>query len=43
MALTPELIAKLRQHHARQAEVRIAAGSLWRDHGLIFTTEPGAA
>jgi integrase len=41
LALTPELIAKLRQHHARQAQARIAAGSLWQDHDLIFTTELG--
>ena len=41
LALTAELLAALRQHHARQAEARIAAGALWRDHGLIFTTEIG--
>jgi integrase len=41
LSLTPELVAVLRQHHARQAEARIAAGSLWRDHGLVFTTEVG--
>lgn len=37
----PEVVARLRQHHVRQAEARIAAGSLWRDHGLIFTTTLG--
>lgn len=26
---------------SRQAEARIAAGPLWRDHGLIFATELG--
>jgi len=41
LALTAELQAALRQHHARQAEARIAAGALWQDHGLIFTTEIG--
>jgi 5-methylcytosine-specific restriction enzyme A len=41
LSLTPELVAVLRQHHARQAEARIAAGSLWRDHGLVFTSEVG--
>src|SRR5215469_11538499 len=41
LTLTAELLAALRQHHARQAEARIAAGALWRDHGLIFTTEIG--
>jgi Phage integrase family len=30
-----------RPDHARQAEARIATGSLWRDHGLIFATELG--
>jgi integrase len=34
-------VAKLRQHHARQAEACIAAGSLWQDHDLIFTTAIG--
>jgi integrase len=42
LALTPELLAKLRQHYARQAEHKMAAGPLWRDHGLIFASETGA-
>ena len=41
LALTAVIVSSLRQHRARQAEARIAAGSLWRDHGLIFTTEVG--
>jgi integrase len=41
LSLTPELVAVLRQHHARVVEARIAPGSLWRDHGLVFTTEVG--
>ena len=41
LALTPELIAVLRQHLIRQAEARLAAGVLWRDHGLVFATEVG--
>ena len=36
LALTPELVARFRQHRARQAEAQMAAGPLWRDHGLIF-------
>lgn len=42
LALTPEIMARLRQHRARQAQARMPAGSLWRDHGLIFVTELGA-
>jgi site-specific recombinase XerD len=34
-------MAKLRQHRARHARAKISAGSLWRDQGLIFTTELG--
>jgi integrase len=41
LSLTPELVAILRQHHARQAETRMAAGTLWHDHGLLFTTAVG--
>jgi integrase len=41
LALTPELVARFGQHRARQAEVQIAAGALWRDHGLIFASEVG--
>jgi site-specific recombinase XerD len=33
----------LRQHRARQAEARIAAGSLLGDHALIFTTDLGTS
>jgi integrase len=42
LALTPEIVAKLRQHHTGQAEHKMAAGPLWRDHGLIFASETGA-
>jgi integrase len=42
LALTPEILAKLRQHHTRQAGQRMAAGRLWRDQGLIFASETGA-
>ncbi|HTQ90840.1 MAG TPA: site-specific integrase, partial [Streptosporangiaceae bacterium] len=41
LALTPEMLAKSRQHRVRQAEVQIAAGTLWQDHGLIFASEVG--
>jgi hypothetical protein len=33
LTLTPELVARLRQHRARQAEAQMAAGSRWRDYG----------
>jgi integrase len=41
LVLTPELVTKFRQHRVRQAEVQIAAGSLWQDFGLIFASEVG--
>ena len=41
LSLTPELVARFRQHRARQAEAQMAAGPLWRDHGLIFASEIG--
>ena len=31
----------LREHRARQAEERLAAGPLWRDHGLVFASQAG--
>jgi integrase len=41
LTLTPELVARFRQHRVRQAEVQMAAGPLWQDHGLIFASEVG--
>lgn len=41
--LRPHTIAALRTHRARQAEMRLRAGSLWVGHGLIFTTDTGTA
>ena len=41
LSLTPELVARFRQHRARQAETQMAAGRLRRDHGLIFASEVG--
>lgn len=34
--LPAALVAELRAHRVRQAAERLAAGSLWRDHGLVF-------
>ena len=31
----------LREHRARQAEERLAAGPLWHDHGLVFASQAG--
>jgi integrase len=31
----------LREHHKRQAGEKLAAGALWKDHGLVFTTRVG--
>lgn len=36
VALPAPLLELLRQHHAAQLEERLAAGSEWRDHGLVF-------
>jgi integrase len=41
LSLTPELVARFRQHRARQAEPQMAAGTLWQDYGLIFASEAG--
>jgi len=41
--LTPELVARFRQHRVRQAEVQMAAGALWQDHELIFASEVGTS
>src|SRR5262249_46353700 len=39
LVLTPELVARFRQHRARQAEAEMAAGALWQGYGLIFARE----
>jgi integrase len=31
----------LREHHARQAKERLAAGEDWKDHGLVFCSQVG--
>jgi len=41
LSLTPEMVARFRQHRVRQAEAQMAAGPLWQDHGLIFASEVG--
>ena len=41
LVLTPEILTRLRAHRSRQSETTIAAGPLWQDHGLIFTSEVG--
>jgi integrase len=38
----PDLLVKsLRAHRSRQLQERLAAGSAWVDHGLVFTTTIG--
>jgi integrase len=39
--LPPVLVDALRAHRKRQAAERLAAGALWNDIGLVFTTEVG--
>ena len=41
LALPGFAIAALVEHQDRQAFERKAAGELWEDHGLVFTTERG--
>jgi integrase len=41
VALTPTAVAALRQHRARQAAERLAAGEAWQDWGLVFADVTG--
>lgn len=41
--LPASVVAALREHRARQAVERLAAGPAWTDTGLVFTTEGGNA
>lgn len=41
LGVPTEVLAELRAHRRRQREERLLAGSLWRDHGLIFCSETG--
>jgi integrase len=40
-ALPPIAVDALRAHRARQAAERLAAGELWEDQGLVFSSEVG--
>jgi len=41
LALPQNAVAALREHCKWQAEARLAAGPLWQDTGLVFTTSVG--
>ena len=41
LALPRTAVEALREHRKRQAEDRLAAGALWQDHGLVFTSSVG--
>jgi integrase len=41
LALPQVAVQALRQHRKRQAEDRLAAGSQWRDHDLVFASAVG--
>ena len=41
LALPRKCVEALREHRVRQAEDRLAAGPLWRDHGLVFASTVG--
>jgi integrase len=41
LALRQAAVQALRDHRKRQAEDRLAAGSLWQDHGLVFASAIG--
>jgi hypothetical protein len=41
VVLPPVALQALLAHRKRQAEERLLAGSVWRDHGIIFTTGTG--
>ena len=38
LGLPQAVIEALREHRVRQAEEKVAAGDLWREHNLVFTT-----
>jgi integrase len=39
--LLAPIVAMLRDHRTRQLEERLAAGSMWQDHDLVFATSTG--
>jgi integrase len=41
LALARRCVEALREQRVRQAEERLAAGALWRDHGLVFASAVG--
>ena len=41
LALPQSAIAALREQRKRQAATQLAAGELWQDHGLVFTSSTG--
>ena len=43
VVLPQPLAIALRRHRVAQHEERLAAGSLWTDHGFVFTTNRGTA
>jgi integrase len=42
LALARRCVAALRDHRARQAADRLAAGLLWQDHNLVFASTVGS-
>jgi integrase len=42
IGIPSQLVVALRAHRQAQREERMAAGSLWQDHGLVFATQTGA-
>jgi len=43
LGLPKAVVEALRKHRVRQDEEKLAAGELWKDHGLVFTTTVGTA
>ena len=41
IVLSQRAVAALRQHRVRQLEVRLASGTDWQDHGLVFCNPAG--
>ena len=41
LALSPRVVAALRQHRARQRALRLAYGAAYQDSGYVFTTDDG--
>ena len=41
IGIPSQLVVALRAHRQAQREERMAAGSLWQDHGLVFTSPTG--